>query len=76
MSDLTMAWILAVGSLVCSVANAADEPAAFLRKADIYAFEAKQYAAAGKPVTNTIAQRYARLSHYYRQRASEAHSDR
>jgi len=59
----------------CAV-NAAGDRGALLHKADTYAFEAKQYGAAGKPVTNTIAKRYAQLNQAYRARASEALTNR
>jgi hypothetical protein len=56
--------------------HAADERAVLLRKADLYASEAKQYGAAGKPTTNAIAKRYAQRSQSYRAQASAGHSDR
>jgi len=72
MKHLSGILILAViGFAPCAV-NAAADPAALLRKAETYAFEAKQYGAAGKPTTNTIAKRYAQLNQAYRARASEA----
>ena len=77
MSDLTVVLILAAVISAPCVANAAQEPAALKRKADVYASEAKQYGAAGKPMTNIFAKRYAQLSELYRARsASEAHPDR
>jgi hypothetical protein len=76
MSSLTKVWILAAVAVAPCAVNAADDRAALLRKADVYAFEARQYRAAGKPVTNTIANRYAQLSQIYRAQASEAHSNR
>jgi hypothetical protein len=71
-----MAWILAAVVLVPCTVNAADDRAALLHKADFYAAEAKQYGAAGKPATNALAKRYARLSETYRGRAAAAESDR
>jgi hypothetical protein len=76
MTDPRVAWVLAVSVMAPVAAHAADEPAALLRKAAVYAFEAKQYGAAGKPVTNAIAKRHAMLSWFYRTRATEAHPDR
>ncbi len=70
MSELTKVWVLAAVVSVPCLANAADGRAALLHKSEVYAFEAKQYGAAGKPVTNAIAKRYARLSQSYRARAS------
>lgn len=66
-------WILVIVAAPCA-AKAADDQAAFLLKADVYAFEAKQYGAAGKPVTKTLARRYEGLSEAYRARASKAHT--
>lgn len=70
MRDLTKALMLAAVVSAPCVANAAEGRAALLHRADTYAFEAKQYGAAGKPVTNAIAKRYARLSQTYKVRAS------
>jgi len=72
MSDLRLVWILAGVVLAPVAANAADDPDALRRKADAYAFAAKQYGAAGKPLTNAIAKRYADWSRSYRARATEA----
>ncbi len=55
---------------------AADAPATLQREADLYAFEAKQYRAAGKPLTDAVAKRFARTSASYRLRASRAPRDR
>jgi hypothetical protein len=77
MSDLTVVLMLAAVIAAPCVASAAQDPAPLQHKADAYAFEAKQYGAAGKPVTHILAKRYAQLSQSYRKRAaSEAYPNR
>jgi hypothetical protein len=76
MSDLSVVWIWVAVALAPSAAMAASDPAELQHKADWYAFESRQYGAAGKPVTNAIAKRYARLSGSYGARASAARTER
>jgi hypothetical protein len=48
------------------------EAAVFERKADAFAWQAKQYAAAGKPATTAQAKYYADVSDRYRAKAAKS----
>jgi hypothetical protein len=83
--EIQLNRLLAIGTLIALVAapcGAATETAAqanaeaarFERKSDAYAMAAKQYLAAGKPITTAQARRYTYLSDMYRRLAARSRS--